>query len=98
FLLVGSSIVNNKTTIFTPAPKNVPPGISKMVCRLQLSNKYLRNEIDALSVLLKNVFLITIPARPPAFRLLIKCCKNKKAVSLVLISKRSEEHTSELQS
>ena len=77
----------DSTTVFTPAPKNVPPGISKMVCKLHLVSKCLRSATAALSVLLKKVFLITIPARPPAFKVLIKCCKNRNAVSPVLMSK-----------
>ena len=43
--------------------------------------------VVALSLLLKKVFLITIPAFPPAFSILMKCCKNKLAVSPVLIGK-----------
>ena len=35
----------------------------------------------------RNVFLITIPARPPAFRILMKCCRNRNAVSPVRIGK-----------
>ena len=85
--MVDDPFSKNKTTVFTPAPANTPPGRSKTVCKLQDSNNNLRRETDALSVLDKNVFLITIPAFPPAFKLLIKCCKNKNAVSPVLIGK-----------
>ncbi len=77
----------NITTVFTAAPVKVPPGKSNTVCRLQLSSNCLRKATEALSVLLKNVFLITTPALPPAFSILIKCCKNKEAVSPVLIGK-----------
>ena len=42
--------------------------------------------MEALSVFDRNVSLITTPARP-SFNLLMKCCKNKYAVSLVLIGK-----------
>ena len=36
-LSVGSPFVKNNTTVFTPAPKNVPPGQSNTVCKLQAS-------------------------------------------------------------
>ncbi|WVM92144.1 hypothetical protein ULG90_20930 [Halopseudomonas pachastrellae] len=38
-------------------------------------------------VLLKKVFLITTAARPPGLRIFIKCCRNRKAVSPVLMGK-----------
>ena len=37
----------------------------------------------------KNVSLIIMPALPPALSFFIKCCRNKYAVSLVLIGKFS---------
>src|SRR3546814_6627282 len=69
-----------------PAPWNVPPGQSSTVCRLQLSSSSLRSVTEALSEFDRKVFLMTMPARPPALSILMKCCR------------RSEEHTSELQS
>ena len=85
--LVGVPFLKNNTTVFTPAPTNVPAGISNTISKLQVSIRCLRKETDALSVLDKKVFFMTIPARPVCFKILIKCCKNKNAVSLVLISK-----------
>ena len=89
--MVGSPLVKNKTTVFTPAPVNVPPGKSKTVCKLQFSSNSLRMLASALPAapLLKNVFLITMAAFPPAFNILIKCCKKSEAVSPVLIGKFS---------
>jgi len=37
------------------------------VCRSQLVNKCRRSSTEALSVLERNVFLMTMPARPLAF-------------------------------
>ena len=37
--------------------------------------------------LLRKVFLMTTPALPPAFKIFMKCCRNKLAVSPVLIGK-----------
>ncbi len=42
---------------------------------------------QALSVLDRNVFLITTPARPPALRILIKCWRKRNADSPVRIGK-----------
>ena len=42
-------------------------GQSSTVCRLQLSSSSLRSATEALSVFDRNVFLMTMPARPPAF-------------------------------
>ena len=47
-------MVKINTTVLTPAPKNVPAGISNMVCRLQLSNKCFLSETEALSALLES--------------------------------------------
>ena len=54
---------------------------------MQLSSSRLRMLVLALSALERNVFLMTMPARPPAFSVLMKCCRNRKAVSPVLIGK-----------
>ena len=62
----------------------VPPGQSRIVCRSQFSSSSCRSARAALSELDRNVFLMTTAARPPAFRYLIKCCRNRKAVSPVL--------------
>jgi type I restriction-modification system DNA methylase subunit len=50
---------------------------------LQVVNSAFLRALEALSVLLKKVFLITMPALPPALSILIKCCKNKLAVFLL---------------
>jgi hypothetical protein len=47
---VGAPFSKNSTTVFTPAPWNVPPGQSSTVCRLQLSSSSLRRLTEALSV------------------------------------------------
>jgi hypothetical protein len=54
---------------------------------LQVVNSAFLRALEALSVLLKKVFLITMPALPPALSILIKCCKNKLAVSPVFMGK-----------
>ena len=69
------------------APWNTPPGQSSTVCRLQLSSSNLGRLTEALSVLDRKVFLITMAPRPPAFSDLMKCCRKRKAVSPVLIGK-----------
>ena len=61
------------TTVFTPAPRKVPDGQSRIVCRLQVSSKSFLRLTEALSILLRKVFFITTPARPPAFRDFMKC-------------------------
>ena len=43
--------------------------------------------LEALSELERKVFLITIPADPPARRIFMKCCKKRYAVSPVLNGK-----------
>jgi hypothetical protein len=53
---------------------------------LQVVNSAFLRALEALSVLLKKVFLITMPALPPALSILIKCCKNKLAVSPVFLA------------
>ena len=55
------------------------------VCRLQVLRSSFRRFIA--SPFERNVFLMTSPARPPAFRDLMKCCKNKYAVSPERIGK-----------
>jgi hypothetical protein len=47
----------NSTTVLTPAPVNVPPGKSSTVCKLQVVNSAFLRALEALSVLLKKVFL-----------------------------------------
>src|SRR5262249_55347525 len=42
--------------------------MSSTVCRLQFSRSCLRSATDALSVFDRNVFLMTMAARPPAFQ------------------------------
>jgi hypothetical protein len=64
---------------------NVPPGKSSTVCKLQVVNSAFLRALEALSVLLKKVFLITMPAFPPALSILIKCCKNKLGVKTVVL-------------
>ena len=44
------AVSKNNTTVLTPAPRNVPPGMSSTVCRLQFSNSPLRSVTLALSV------------------------------------------------
>jgi len=56
------------TMVFTPAPRNVPPGQSSTVCRLQLWSSCSRSFTEALSVFDRKVFLITMPPRPPPSR------------------------------
>jgi len=66
FLRVGAPFSKNSHQVFTPAPWNVPPGQSRTVWSLQFSNNSLRKLTEALSVLDRNVFLMTTPPRPPA--------------------------------
>ena len=62
--------------------------MSSTVCRVQLSSNNFRKLLtDALSVLERNVFLMTMPPRPPALSILMKCWRNRKAVSPVRIGK-----------
>ena len=73
-LVVYYSYTGNKTTVFTPAPVNTPDGRSRMVWRLQFSKSIFLMALA--SPLLRKVFLMTMPARPPAFSILMKCCMN----------------------
>ena len=66
--------MKNNTTVFTPAPVNTPDGRSRMVWRLQSSSNIFRNAVA--SPLLRKVFLITMPALPPAFNIFTKYCIN----------------------
>jgi hypothetical protein len=47
----------------------------------------LRRLTEALSVLERKVFLMTMPARPPALRILMKCWRKRNAVSPVRMGK-----------
>jgi hypothetical protein len=53
-----------------------------MVWRLQSVRSCLRRLTAALSVFDRKVFLMTTAPRPPAFRILMKCWRKRKAVSL----------------
>jgi hypothetical protein len=52
-----------------------------------LGEEFLRRLTEALSVLERKVFLMTMAARPPAFRILMKCWRKMKAVSPVRMGK-----------
>jgi hypothetical protein len=80
--LVALPFSKNNTTVFTPAPVKVPPGKSKTVCRLQFSNNCLRNAYRGIiGIAQKSIFNYHTSFTTLLLVFLIKCCKNKDAVS-----------------